>query len=448
MLAMLNRAKNLWLNTAQSLGFVPGVIVAAFAVLGIVVVEIDGRIDLTGVQVVFKGDTSAARTVLSVIAGSLITVAGLTFSITMVVLQLASSQFSPRVLRTYFGDRVTQITIGTFIGTFVYAILVLRAVGSFGDADFVPRLSVTLASLLGIAAVVLLIVFLNHVSRMVQVSHVTADIAHDTLARTDVLYPEDYGEPVEDVRVGVSLESWRSEPSSHIPPSRPGYVQRVGIDDLVGALAGHVDRLAVLVRPGDFVSVDMPIAEVWPAESARDCEGSIRDAVSIAAERDLEQDVDFGVRQLADIALKAVSPGVNDPMTAITCIGYLRSILVRITERAQPPSVRRFPEHELTVIVPQRGFEEYLDAMLQINRYVAGDAWVASEMLQALRACAFVAERCGAAERLAAIQGVAATVAEQTRAQAANRRDRESIDRLTAEIGTVGSHTSRAGGSA
>ena len=124
--------------------------------LGIVLVEIDGQLDLDGSQVVFKGDGPAARTVLSVIAGSLITVAGLTFSITMVVLQLASSQFSPRILRTFFGDRVTQITIGTYVGTFVYSILVLRAVGSFGDAGFVPRLSVTVASLLGIGAVVLL----------------------------------------------------------------------------------------------------------------------------------------------------------------------------------------------------------------------------------------------------------------------------------------------------
>ena len=410
----------------------------AFAILGIAVVEIDGQIDLTGMQVVFKGDGAAARTVLSVIAGSLITVAGLTFSITMVVLQLASSQFSPRVLRTFFGDRVTQITIGTFIGTFVYSILVLRAVGSFGDEDFVPRLSVTFASLLGIAAVALLIVYLNHVSRMIQVSHVTAGIAHDTLARTDVLYPDQYGQPIADGQANELLESWRAVPSGHVAPSRPGYVQRVGIEDLVGVLAGRVDRLAILVRPGDFVSVEMPIAEVWPAESARDCESSIRDAVAIAAERDLDQDVDFGVRQLADIALKAMSPGVNDPMTAITCISYLRSILVRITERAQPSMVRRFPEHDLTAIIPQREFEEYLDAMLQINRYVAGDAWVAGEMLGALRACALVAERCGAPERLTAIHDVAATIAEQTRAQAANHRDRETIDRLITEIGVMG----------
>ena len=105
-------------------------IVAVFTVLGLVLVEVDGAIDLEGTALVFRGDGPAARTVLSVIAGSLITVAGLTFSITMVVLQLASTQFSPRVLRTFFGDRVTQVTIGAFVGTFVYSLLVLRAVGA------------------------------------------------------------------------------------------------------------------------------------------------------------------------------------------------------------------------------------------------------------------------------------------------------------------------------
>ena len=434
MVRVLNRAKGLWLNISQSLGFVPGVIVATFALLGIVLVEIDGQVDLTGVQVVFKGDGSAARTVLSVIAGSLITVAGLTFSITMVVLQLASSQFSPRVLRTFFGDRLTQVTIGTYVGTFVYAILVLRAVGSFGDTGFVPRLSVTVASLLGIAAVVLLIVFLNHVSRMIQVSHVTAAIARDTLARTDVLYPEHHGEAVADERADELLDSWRSEPAGQVTATHPGYVQRVGVDDLVGALAGRVDRLAVLVRPGDFVSIETPIAELWPPESAEACGGELRAAVSIAAERDLDQDIDFGVRQLADTALRAMSPGVNDPMTAVTCIGYLRSILVRLTERADPPSVRRFPQHDLGVIVLQRTFAEHLEAMVQLGRYVDNDTWVAGEILEALRACAAVARAHDATQRLRAIHGVAVTVAEQARARAGTDRDRATLERLMTEM--------------
>lgn len=179
---MVRRIRSLWLDLSQNLWFIPGLIIVVFAALGIGLVQLDEHLDLEGVAWIFKGDGSAARTVLSVIAGSLITVAGLTFSITMVVLQLASSQFSPRVLRSFFADRVVQVTIGTYVGTFIYSILVLRAVGSFGGSGFVPRLSVTGASLLGIAAVLLLIVFLNHVAQMVQVSHVTADIARATLS--------------------------------------------------------------------------------------------------------------------------------------------------------------------------------------------------------------------------------------------------------------------------
>ncbi len=431
---MLSRAKSLWPNLSQSLGFIPGVIVLAFGVLGIVLVQIDGQVDLEGVELVFKGDGSAARTVLSVIAGSLITVAGLTFSITMVVLQLASSQFSPRILRTFFGDRITQITIGTFVGTFVYSILVLRAVGSFGDAGFVPRLSVTTASLFGIAAAVLLIVFLHHVSQMIQVSHVAANIAQQTLARADVLYPKPYGRPVEDERVSDLLDSWHSQSAGRVLPSHPGYVQRVAIDHLAKSLAPHAERVAIPVCPGDFVSIEAPIAEVWPASAAERCRSQLRSVVSIASERDLVQDLDFGLRQLTDMALKALSPGMNDPMTAVTCISYLRSLLVRLAERESPPSVRRFPDLELTVIVRRRGFDEYLESMLQINRYAEGDAWVVGEMLLALQACAQAAGRCGAVDRKRSIHSVATTIAQQATGQVRNERDRQRIEVLMAQL--------------
>jgi uncharacterized membrane protein len=256
-----------------------------FAGVGVALVEVDRRVDLDRVQWVFNGDDAAARTVLSVIAGSLITVAGLTFSITMVVLQLASSQFSPRILRTFFGDRVTQVTIGTFVGTFVYSILVLRAVGSIADEGFVPRLSVTVASLLGMGAAVLLIVFLHHVSQLIQVSYVTATIAHDTLARMNALYPEGGGEPVDDADGDELLASWRrAAQPGQVLPSRPGYVQRIGLDDLPDRLDGSARRVAILVCPGDFVSVETPIAELWPPESAESGARAIRRAVSITSE--------------------------------------------------------------------------------------------------------------------------------------------------------------------
>lgn len=426
---MLNRAKALLRNLSQSLGFVPGVVVVLFAVLGIVLVEVDGSFDSTGVSYLFQGDGSAARTVLSVIAGSLITVAGLTFSITMVVLQLASSQFSPRVLRTFFADRITQVTIGTFVGTFLYALLVLRAVGSFGDAGFVPRLSVTVATLFGIASVILLIVFLNHVAQMIQVSHVTSGIARDTLARTDKLYPETFGEPREEVDgAEAMLRRWREDPSGLVHHPDAGYVQRVGTEDLPQGLAKRMDRLAVLVSPGDFVSPEVPTLEVWPAELAEECRDALRSIVSVGDERDLDQDVGFGMRQLTDTALKAMSPGINDPQTAVTCIGYLRAIAVRLSGRADPPAVRRFPEHELELVLVRRRYEDFLEAFLQIDRYVEGDAWVAGELLTALAACADAARRAGAEQRLPAIREAAETIVMRALEAAGTPRDRDLLD--------------------
>jgi uncharacterized membrane protein len=440
---MLSRARTLWLSLSGSLGFVPGVLVAVFAGLGIGLVELDRTIDLEGAPFVFQGDGSAARTVLSVIAGSLITVAGLTFSITMVVLQLASSQFSPRVLRTFFGDRITQVTIGTYVGTFVYALLVLRAVGSFGDSGFVPRLSVTVASLLGIAVVVLLIVYLGHVARMVQVSHVTASIAAETLAAVDDLFPDRLGHPAEAEDATALLQRWRCErrPAA-VSPRRPGYVRRIAADDLAAGAGAGVERLAILTCPGDFASPETPIIEVWPPDAVSGCRDGLLKAVSIAGERDLDQDVDFGLRQLADIALRAMSPGVNDPMTAVTCISYLRSIVVRLTERAAPPAVRRFEHPDLVVVFRRRTYDEYLDAFRQIGRYAGGDAWVAGALLDALTACAAAAMRCGGRERAEALRAVGSTIAEQARAEVVTRHDRQMIG---ARLAALEAETARAG---
>ena len=424
-----HRAKSRATQLSKSLGFVPGVMVAIFGILGIVLVEIDKQLELDGVAWVFAGDGPAARTVLSVIAGSLITVAGLTFSITMVVLQLASTQFSPRILRTFFGDRITQVTIGAYVGTFVYAIFVLRAVGSFGDAGFVPRLSVTVAALLGIAAVVLLIVYLHHVSQMVQVSHVTAEIARETLRRIDALMPDRY-DPATDERDGRVPAAWRDGPSTPVFPARPGYVQRVDLDGLTDRVEKCADRVAILVCPGDFAGLESPIAAVWPASA--ECTQQLLDAVSIADERDLEQDVDFGIRQLADTALRAASPGVNDPMTVVTCVSYLRSILVRITERATPAA--HLADASCEIVVRRRDYGEYLGALRQVGRHARGDAWVTDELFETLRACVAVAARAGAVERVGTLLAAAQALAERAHRDADDEHDR---DRVAAQMDTI-----------
>jgi uncharacterized membrane protein len=207
-----------------------------------------------------------------------------------------------------------------------------------GDAGFVPRLSVTAASLLGIGSVILLIVFLHHVSQMVQVSHLVASIAQRTLARAEVLYPDDYQEAGESDHGSELLDSWRAQAPGRVLPPRPGYVQHVDLESLTERLGDRTERVAILACPGDFVGLDTPIAELWPAGAADDCRREVLAAVSIADERDLDQDVDFGVRQLADTAIKAMSPGINDPATAVTCIASCaRSSPVSPSARRQPP---------------------------------------------------------------------------------------------------------------
>ena len=404
--------------------------------LGVVLVEVDSRVDLGGTTYVFQGDGPAARTVLSVIAGSLITVAGLTFSITMVVLQLASSQFSPRILRTFFGDRITQITIGTYVGIFVYSILVLRAVGSFDQSSFVPRLSVTVASLLGIAAVILLIAFLHHVSQMVQVSQVTAKLTRATLAKIDEIYPESMGEG--DAGSPAAYEhlggQWAQRPFGPVRALRPGYVQRVSVEDLLAGLGKTAERAQIMVCPGDFVSIETPIVRIWPATSADECRGDVLAAFTVSSERDLDQDVDFGVRQLTDITLKALSPGINDPMTAVTCISYLRSILVRLTERADL-AVLLDGAHGLTLLARRRSYAEHFQSSyLQINRYVAGDAWVAGEMIKGLSACAEIARSTGSIQRLSVLSACAVTIVERTLSEVGSAADRQRIQELDAEF--------------
>ena len=385
----------------ESLAFLPGVIVAAFAAAGIALVEVDEAVTAAGF--VFQGDADAARTLLSVIAGSLITVAGLVFSMTLVTLQLASTQFSPRVLRTFFGDRLTQVTIGTYVGTFTYALLVLRSVGGQQDGgDFVPRISITVASALGIVAVLLLIAFLHHVSQMIQVSHVMRAIGRETLEQIDRSHPEHYSGPC-DAAATELLDRWRSEERGSVRPDWPGFVERVDMKDLVGGLAG-VDRLALLVRPGDFVSIEAPLAEVWPADAAERCAATIRAAVEIGPERSLDQDLDFGLRQLTDTAVRAMSPAMNDPTTAVTCVGYLRSALTTLSRRALPTGLQGLPARGLTVIVAQRSFEEHLSVLEEVARYARDDPRVEHAVLAALRSVAEAAADCGAFERASAVQ--------------------------------------------
>lgn len=278
----------------------------------------------------FPGGPDGARSLLSTISSAMISVTSLVFSITMVVMQLASSQFTPRVLNTYLSNRVTQYTLGVFVGSFVYSLTVLREVrGGFdGEPAFVPQIAVFGAYLLVLTAVVLFIAFIHQVTSMIQVSRVISVLGDQTTALiTKVFSPPD---------ADRAMGTWVTQGDPVLIRAVGGHGHVVEIDEKKLVKFAHSQdlRIALLVSPGDFAAEGHPLAQVWGEPD--DASSTINTAVAMRADRSTAQDPTFGVRQLVDIAERALSPGLNDPTTAIQVLNELERILREIVSRQSP----------------------------------------------------------------------------------------------------------------
>ena len=410
---MLGAVEARWRSLVSGFWLVPGLVSLAFALLALVLVELDGRLGEDAASFTFDGDASAARGVLETVAGSLITVAGLVFSLTVVVLVLVSGQFTPRSVPAFLADRVNQVTAGTFIGVFTYCLLVLRTVRGEqpGVAEFVPALSVTVAVVLAVVAIALLLYFIHHLGVSIQASSIANRIGVRTLERIDAL-PD---EPAP--ALGAA-----GEPGL-VQSGTPGYVRHVALGALAQSLDGRCDLARLCVVPGDFVTPGDVLAEVWPASAAAGAEQEVRAAITVGIERDLAQDVLYGIRQLAEIAMKGLSPGVNDPTTAETAIGYLRAALERLAAHPLPATVGRG-----VVVAPLRSFDDYVEgAYAQAGRYASGDAAVVTTLLDGLASIAAAARGAGRGERVAVLTASAAAIAAPALEDARTERDRERI---------------------
>jgi uncharacterized membrane protein len=390
-----------WSDLRSGLWLFPGLIVAAQIGLAFLVVEADRALGETDVG--FAGGASAARDVLAAIAGSFVTVAGVTFSLTIVVLQLASSQYSPRILRGFLADRITQLTAGAFIGVFAYALVVLRSVRGAPE-PFVPSLGVSLAIVLSLAALVLLLVFIDHVTKLIQVSNLAARIGSDTSEEIQRLAREDaqLGD------AGGRVEAWRSTGSGlavHVP--RAGYLRSVDVETLTQRLRPFRGRVVFLATAGDLVVPDEAIAEVWTSETELESrETQVIDAVRggayVANERDLRDDPGFGVRQLADIAIRALSPGISDPTTAITCIGYARAALIE--ELALAPGRRLVETDDVQIALGTHGFERDAGVLAEIAHHAVREPRAAEAVARAVVAVAHAARVRGRPDAAALVE--------------------------------------------
>ncbi|HEX8832435.1 MAG TPA: DUF2254 domain-containing protein [Longimicrobium sp.] len=334
---MLARLQSRWVQVRDSLWFIPTVLTLVSAALAAAVTTAERR----GLLVAnpesawaFSGGAEGARGVLNAIAGSLITVTGVVFSVTIVALQLASVQFTPRVLRNFTADRANQVVLGVFIGTFTYTLLVLRTVHS-GDNPgeiFVPQIAVTISVILVLASIGCLIFFINHAARSIQVATILARVSRETICHVHKLFPEVLrdGDPAPRF-----VRAPDGEEPGRVAAARSGYLQAVDMRGLSRLATARGVVVKMELQVGDFVLPGQPLASVWPAGAADDAVcGTVRGAFILGSERTPEQDVEFGIIEIADIAVKALSPAINDPTTALRCIDRLSEILLEIARRA------------------------------------------------------------------------------------------------------------------
>lgn len=389
-------------------------------------------------SVVFNGGAETARTVLSSIAGSLITATSLTFSLTVVALQLASSQASPRVLRLFARDRQVHWTLAAFLGTFAYSLTVLRTVRSEDDdiAEFVPRLSVTLGFVLTLTSVVMLVFFLAHLAAQLRVETMLKEIHSETDHTIDLVSGRHSG--------AAAYNGELSIPSARetVTAASSGFIRSHDHDQLVSCAAEHGIVILEHHRVGENIVAGTPLASWWVSdEAARDpdrgeidpekIKGAIRGAYPIGYERTSAQDVDFGVQQTLDIALRALSPGVNDPTTAVHAIGHLSAMTARLVAMPRLPSGLAGPDGQLCVVTAPRSTRDDVDASLTpVRHYGAEHPAVVTRFVQA---ASELSQLCADAEVDAALVAQLEALDEQIRATTADPASNSEMLAMVAE---------------
>lgn len=393
------RLAHLWESLRTSYWFVPTLMTVGSIGLSFASVHFDGLVTTKWVRTVgwiWAGSPEGARQVLATIAGSMITVAGVSFSITIVALTLASSQFGPRLLRSFVRDTGNQVVLGTFVSTFVYCLLVLRTVRGVEDVEFVPYLSVTLGIGFALASLGVLIYFIHHVSTAIQAEHLIASVAQDLRDSIRHMFPETLGEPTPGARETPDEAPVKFQTGGTlIEADQSGYVQAIDDEELM-SIACTEDLVLELVRiPGRFVIEGRGLVRAWPSgRLSTEAMDRIRGAFILGRRRTPTQDPEYSVHSLVEIGARALSPGINDPFSAMTCLDWLGAALSELARRKIPSRHRYDDEGWLRVIADGTDFPEMADAAFnQLRQYGRNSVSVLLRLLDTIAAVAEQARR-------------------------------------------------------
>jgi uncharacterized membrane protein len=326
-------------------------------------------------------DPQVAQVILGQIATSIMTVVSIVFAILLMTLTLASMQFSPRIIVSFARDRVTQWTLGIFLGTFSYCMAALPAARSL-PAPFAPVATVLGAMVLALACVAWLLFFIHHITQAISVSHIVDRIASETEAVIDAFMPRPHMDNYPRYANLIDPSAW----APAVLNQSSGYIRFVDTKRLTFLAKKYRIQVHLLRRVGHFVPAGIPLLVVSKEDRVSpEIAAEFRGAFDIGPSRTLQQDVEFGVLQIVDIALKAISPAVNDPTTAIGCVDQLSRILIHYVSKEPPESLLFDPPGVVRVSIPWGSFERLLDsAFEQIRLYAKGDAAVSLRILRAL----------------------------------------------------------------
>lgn len=390
--------RRIFISVRASFWFLPALLVGASALLALVMIEVDARLPASyfaDLPRLFGAGAEGSRALLSAIATSMMTVAGVVFSINTVALSLAAGQYSPHVLQSFVRDRSNQVVLGAFLGIYTYCLIVLRTVRG-GDENFIPGASVVTAILLALVGIGLLIFFIHHVSLSIQVSHIVAHIARETRDVIGRVYPArgNGGAP--------PASDSEDDGEAILQEDPPGYVQHVDYDRLADIAHHRGGRMRVWRNAGDFVLPGQALASLYGGGRAEaQTQAQVRRAFVIGSRRNIDQDAAYGLQQLVDLACKALSPPNADTTTARHALRHLTLLLAMLAERdlAVHGTVRRGGRTVLES--PQRDFADYVETVAgPFRRAARNDPEVLGELLSTYR---YVAAAAGDAARIAVI---------------------------------------------
>ena len=361
----------------SSLWAVPTLVVALILGLAELPMQFEQRLSPAMADLFFAGGPESARSILSTIASAMITFTGLVFSVTILVLQLTSAQYSPRTLRRFLADRTTKVSLGIFVATFTHALLVLRLVTPEEEGG-TPRLAVTFAVALVALSVAAFVYYLHHMARSIQVTSIIAAIAEETREAIARRYPEE--RPSGQGRLQPDLP-----PTATVAAPKAGSLRRVDESRLIEMAREAGGVLELVPAVGDFVPAGHPLLRGyrgWPEELDRPA--VLEKLIELGQDRSVEQDPAYGMRQLVDVAQKALSPGINDPTTAVQALDQIHALLRVLVTRPFPEDARYDEEGQLRLIVHEATWEDYVSLGLDEIRHYGSSSVQVHRRMRAL----------------------------------------------------------------